>query len=98
MVLYGKGRKQQRERHSATTGAVVLVYEEVKKVLQNLNIPIQKLVGLVRGETPSMFRRNTGVSSLTSQFDNTTLLHTSKKSLCEIPENDECCYCCYKTR
>jgi hypothetical protein len=49
-----------------TTGADLYEYEEVKKVVKNLYIPIQKLAALVTDGAPSMVGRNSGVSSSTN--------------------------------
>jgi hypothetical protein len=47
--------------------------DEIKKVLQKLNIPIQKLLGVVTDGTPSMAGKNIGLSSLiTKDVKNTT--------------------------
>jgi hypothetical protein len=62
----------------ATTGADLHVYEEVKKALQSLDNPIQKLTGLVTDVTPSMPVRASGVSSLprlTSDVKNLIMYH-----------------------
>jgi hypothetical protein len=49
------------------------LHDEIKKVLQKLNIPIQKLVGVVTDEAPSIAGKNSGLSSLiTKDVKNTT--------------------------
>jgi hypothetical protein len=40
------------------------LHDEIKKVLQKLSIPIQKLVGVVTDEAPSMAGKNGDLSSL----------------------------------
>jgi hypothetical protein len=40
------------------------LHDEIKNVLQKLNIPIQKLVGVVTDGAPSMAGKNSGLSSL----------------------------------
>jgi hypothetical protein len=49
------------------------LHDEIKKVLQMLNIPIQKLVSVVTDEAPSTAGKNCGLSSLvTKDVKNTT--------------------------
>jgi hypothetical protein len=49
------------------------LHDELKKVLQKLNIPIQKLVGVVTVGALSMAGKNSGLSSLvTKDVKNTT--------------------------
>jgi hypothetical protein len=49
------------------------LHDEIKKVLQKLNMPIQKLVGAVTDGAPSMVGKNIGLSSLiTKDVKNTT--------------------------
>jgi len=48
------------------------LYEQVNKVMQNLNVPIEILAGMVKNAVPSTVRRNSGVSSLiTNDVKNT---------------------------
>jgi hypothetical protein len=48
------------------------LHDEIKKVLQKLNIPIQKLVGVVTDGASSMARKNSGLFSLiTTEVKNT---------------------------
>jgi hypothetical protein len=47
--------------------------DEIKKVLQRLNIPVQKLVAVVTGGAPSMAGKNGDLSSLIAKdVKNTT--------------------------
>jgi hypothetical protein len=46
-----------------STGADL--YEEVKKAIQSLDVPVEKLTGLMLDRAPSMAGRNSGVYSLT---------------------------------
>jgi hypothetical protein len=49
------------------------LHDEIKKVLLKLNIPIQKLFGVVTDATPSKAGKNSGLSSLiTKDVKNTT--------------------------
>jgi hypothetical protein len=49
------------------------LHDEIKKVLQKLNTPIQKLFGVVTDGAPSMAGKNSGLSSLiTKDVKNTT--------------------------
>jgi hypothetical protein len=40
------------------------LHDEIKKELQKLNIPVQKLFGVVTDGAPSMAGKNSGLSSL----------------------------------
>jgi hypothetical protein len=54
-------------------GTSTYLYEEVKKVLESKDIPVQNLAGLVTYGAPSLAGRNSGVSSLiTNDGKNTT--------------------------
>jgi len=78
-----------------TTG--IYLYKEVKKVLQCLDIPIQKLASCTKHGQEEQWHAFTyhWHEYNESQSDNMPLPDTSRKSMSEISQN-ECCYSCFK--
>jgi hypothetical protein len=66
------------------------LHDKIKKVLQKLNIPIQKVAGVVTDGAPSIAGKNSGLSSLVTKDVKNTTGHDLFLNHCLIHQENLC--------